>query len=434
MIEPIMFFGIGFLVASLIGLVFMPLVHGRAVRLTSRRLEASTPLSMAEIQADKDQLRAEFAMSTRRLELAVEQMKARTTTQLAELSKKGDTINRLKLELGEKTAAFFAIESREKALKEQLRASEDEFSVKTGSLREMQRSLAEKEADLSKLAVSLDERSNIADSQRVEIVALRTQVEALRAKVDDHDRDVRRTHDRLERERDASSAASEELGTERGRVANLGQRVADFERQLMVQTAEAETMARRVQDLEQRLDAQSRALADRELECNQLKAALAAARKVEGDLRAELAEIDRRHNAATEGLRAAKEAAEGRLKGAQEERAQMQHELIGLKRKADSTWESERVESALLRERINDVAAEISRLTLVLEGPGSPIEVMLIGGEAAQAANGKVATLINSDGKSHATVVGAGANEPTGTLVERIRALQSRASRLQRAN
>ena len=75
MIEPIMFFGIGFFVASLLGLVLIPLVHNRAVRLTMKRLEAATPLSMAEIQADKDQLRAEFAMSTRRLELSVEQMK-----------------------------------------------------------------------------------------------------------------------------------------------------------------------------------------------------------------------------------------------------------------------------------------------------------------------------------------------------------------------
>ena len=32
MIEPIMFFGIGFLVASLIGLVIIPLVHTRAVQ------------------------------------------------------------------------------------------------------------------------------------------------------------------------------------------------------------------------------------------------------------------------------------------------------------------------------------------------------------------------------------------------------------------
>jgi chromosome segregation ATPase len=199
----------------------------------------------------------------------------------------------------------------------------------------------------------------------------------------------------------------------------------------MVQTAEAETLGGRVQDLEKRLGEQSRALADRELECNQLKAALAAARKVEGDLRAELAEIDRRHNTATEGLRAAKDAAEGRLKGVQTERAQMQHEMVGLKRQAESTWESERVESALLRERINDVAAEVARLTAVLEGPGSPIEVILAGGDAAQA-NGRAATLISGDSNGHARV--ASASEPTGTLVERIRALQSRASRVQRAS
>src|SRR5690349_24779289 len=120
MIEPIMYLAIGFLVSMLCGLAIVPLVHNRAVRLTTRRLEAATPLSMAEIQADKDQLRAEFAMSTRRLELSVEQMKAKTTNQLAELGKKTDAINRLKVELGEKTAAIFSLEAREKSLKDQL--------------------------------------------------------------------------------------------------------------------------------------------------------------------------------------------------------------------------------------------------------------------------------------------------------------------------
>src|SRR6476620_12737401 len=117
MIEPIMYFGIGFLVASLLGLVLIPLVHNGAVRLTIRRLEAATPLSMAEIQADKDQLRAAFAMSTRRLEMSVEKMKAMSTSQLAALGKKSDAINRLKLELGEKAATIFALEARDKALK-----------------------------------------------------------------------------------------------------------------------------------------------------------------------------------------------------------------------------------------------------------------------------------------------------------------------------
>ena len=117
MIEPIMYIGIGFLVAGLLVIGVIPLVHARAVRLTMRRLEALTPLSMAEIQADKDQLRAEFAMSMRRLEMNVEQMKAKTTSQPAEIGKKSEAIGRLKLELGEKTAALFALEAKEKQLR-----------------------------------------------------------------------------------------------------------------------------------------------------------------------------------------------------------------------------------------------------------------------------------------------------------------------------
>src|SRR5256886_9272785 len=125
MVEPLMYFGLGFLIASLVGLVIVPLVHARAVRLTARRLEAATPVSMTEIQADKDQLRAEFAMSTRRLEMSVDQLKAKTTSQLAELGKKTDAINRLKAELGEKTATIFALEARDRNLRDQLRRSEE---------------------------------------------------------------------------------------------------------------------------------------------------------------------------------------------------------------------------------------------------------------------------------------------------------------------
>src|SRR3954470_21072320 len=126
MVEPVMFFGIGFLFAALIGLIIIPLVQARAVRLTMRRLEAATPLSMAEIQADKDQLRAEFAMSTRRLEMSVEQMKAKTTSQLAELGKKSDAINRLKVELAEKTASLLDIEAHEKQMAEDMAKAEEQ--------------------------------------------------------------------------------------------------------------------------------------------------------------------------------------------------------------------------------------------------------------------------------------------------------------------
>src|SRR5947209_4197471 len=129
MIEPVMFVGIGFLVAGLLVIGAIPLVHARAVRLTMKRLEAVTPMSMAEIQADKDQLRAEFAMSTRRLEMSVEQMKAKTTSQLAEIGKKSEAVGRLKLELGEKTAAVFALEAKEQQLREELQHTRQQLAA-----------------------------------------------------------------------------------------------------------------------------------------------------------------------------------------------------------------------------------------------------------------------------------------------------------------
>jgi hypothetical protein len=42
-------------------LLFFPAVHQRAVRLTRRDLIDATPLTAKEIQAEKDQLRAQFA-------------------------------------------------------------------------------------------------------------------------------------------------------------------------------------------------------------------------------------------------------------------------------------------------------------------------------------------------------------------------------------
>src|SRR6188768_2550202 len=123
MIEPVMYVAIGFLVACMLIIGIIPVVHARAVRLTTRRLEAVTPMSMAEIQADKDQLRAEFAMSTRRLEMSVEQMKSKTTGQLAEIGKKSEAVGRLRLELSEKAATILALEAKERQLTEDLQAT-----------------------------------------------------------------------------------------------------------------------------------------------------------------------------------------------------------------------------------------------------------------------------------------------------------------------
>ncbi|MEP9348078.1 hypothetical protein [Xanthobacter sp. KR7-225] len=76
MIEQILYFLLGVLLATLVALLVLPAVWHRAVRLTTRRVEAAVPVSLFEIQADKDQQRAFFALSQRRLELQVDELRA----------------------------------------------------------------------------------------------------------------------------------------------------------------------------------------------------------------------------------------------------------------------------------------------------------------------------------------------------------------------
>jgi chromosome segregation ATPase len=424
MIEPIMYFGIGFLVAALIGLVVVPLVHNRAVRLTMRRLEAATPLSMAEIQADKDQLRAEFAMSTRRLEMSVEQLKTKSTSQLAELGKKGDAINRLKVELGEKTAAIFALEARDKALRDQLRATEEEFAVKSTAMHEAQRALSDKETDLGRLMADLTEQSTLADSQKIEIIALRTQVEALKERLDGASGELRAVEDRRDAERIELKAATQALQDERGKGENLGQRIAELERHLAAQTKEAEILDRRAQDLEARLGEQSRLLNQSEFELKHLRQEADAAHQTESELRTTIIELEGRTNSASQGLKNENTQLQTAIARVKEERDRFARELATMKRETEEAWASERVENALLRERINDVAAEVARLASALEGPNSPIESLL----AAETSHERVSSIPAAGGQADLTV-----SPSNGNLADRIRALQTHASRLAQA-
>ena len=114
---------------------------------------------MVEIRADRDRLRAEFAISTRRLEMKIEELKAKTSTQLVELGKKTAAINQLKKEQAENKVTNVALEARDRTLRDQLRTSEKDNHFKSRALSEAERQLAEKEAELTKL---LRERSLVA--------------------------------------------------------------------------------------------------------------------------------------------------------------------------------------------------------------------------------------------------------------------------------
>ena len=104
------------------------------------------------------------------------------------------------------------------------------------------------------------------------------------------------------------------------------------------------------------------------------------------------------------------------------ERSKLQRQIAAMKRDAELTWAAERIESALFRERINDVAYEVVRITQALESPGSSMSAyaaVVIGQGRRTGTPG----INGASGEASAPTIN------TGALAERIRALRTVASR-----
>ena len=100
----------------------------------------------------------------------VEELKNANASQLVGLGKKGDAIDQFEIGLG--------------ALRDQLNATEKEYAVKATAVQEAERALTDKESQLAKLMGELDQRSILAEAQKIEIIALKTQVEAMKIQLD----------------------------------------------------------------------------------------------------------------------------------------------------------------------------------------------------------------------------------------------------------
>jgi chromosome segregation ATPase len=242
MIESIMFFSAGFLVASLLGLALVSSVHHRAVRLTQRRLEDSIPVSLTEIQADRDKLRAEFAMSIRRLEMTVEQLEATVTNQRGEIARKGEAIARLKAQLNDKNAAADQLGAKLKSLSNENREAEEEHAVQSAAAEAAALALAARETELADAALDINELTLTSETQKVEIALLRTQTEQFRARIAELERGAEDAAQRLLNERSAVSAMTKALEDKReaedtqraesGEIELLRERIADIAAQV----------------------------------------------------------------------------------------------------------------------------------------------------------------------------------------------------------
>ncbi len=302
MSEPIIDLGIGFLFAVLLTFGTLAAIRMRASRSAVLRLQSMPPPMMTVIEADMDQVHSQIAVATRRLEICVEQMKSKTTNQLAEIGKTSETIARLKAELAERNAVLAGLQDKERATGTRLRTTEAELAARMRSLEETEQRLADRKAEFDRF-------------------------------------------------------------------------MAEF------------------------------------------------------NLHPELAKAESRHAAEIEALKADKASVEAQLVQAREECGELQDYIKSMKKQVETTWASERMANAVLRERINDVASEVVRVAVALEGLNSPIDSLVAGKTASPQAQAGEPAPAGESGEISLPAPLENGDGTSSELIHRIRALRQRSAR-----
>lgn len=206
---------LGFLIAALIAVVVLPSYRRRIERFTTEALKRTLPLSEAEIRADKDRLRAEFAMQLHRLETKLEEADLAAARQKVELNRRDAKIQELMEAIADQKMSVEEHENARRVLEQaildrlpkveqrlaetrKLLAARDReirklvatSAKQAAALEEATQLNVQREKELKQLRTTLETRAlrvrDAAGSERADsTVALKTELEALRAKAQD---------------------------------------------------------------------------------------------------------------------------------------------------------------------------------------------------------------------------------------------------------
>ena len=377
MIQSTLFFILGFLCAGFLALMVAPAIWRRAVALTRKRIEASMPLTLNEMQAETDRVRAEAAMSIRRLEISVTALKEKAANQMIELNRSREELKRLTDEAGGKSNLLAGLEARMPDMQTRLREREEQVASLSKRLTEADELIEKQASELRKLGRTYEEATFLSSSRQIEIAGRESEIERISSdmsRLRSQHKDMER---RLEELTTESQALEENLKSERKRSADLEKKI---EQMLSKLTGLETTLEKRERELSRLRQAREGA-AGNENDPASKPGERAKARSGNGQADDELAQLS-----------AERDRLESRLTTLTREN----------KRLRARTAEGGNGEGALdgdasLREQIHQLAAEVVNLTAQLDGADSPIRKALsmpsTHGPEGSAPAGKIASL-----------------------------------------
>jgi uncharacterized coiled-coil protein SlyX len=243
---------LGFSIAGLIACVLAPAYRRRAARLATAELKRAMPLTAAEIAADKDRIRADYAIRIHKLESNLEELSLETARQLIEINRRDASISALESDVARLATINEEHENARRVLEltitERLPKVEQRLAEAKKLLFERDREIAALTQTAQRQALALDEATQINTQQRNDIhrlnatlttraarnrdkaeeqkheteIALRTEIEALRARLRDQGDIIARLQ----------SAAGADAGLDGSEMLRVHSSLAEAERAL----------------------------------------------------------------------------------------------------------------------------------------------------------------------------------------------------------
>jgi DNA repair exonuclease SbcCD ATPase subunit len=284
-IETIMLVALGFAVAALIALFLGRIAWVFALSLGKKRMQRSAPTTIAELQSDRDRLRAEYAMLSRRLELRMSELKAKLAEQMAEVSRNRNRIDHLISELRARDKQLNERDTELQSLRVQLGPLEQELTARTASGQQLKEQLRSRDEEVQKLIQTLEKL-------RTELTERNRQIAAMKKDIADREAtgallhpDALSAQARLKKRIEDLTSLSQQIETQRRHLVHQKFELASLKSEIAAGTsvpgeAPSEggdatthtltTLDESSRDLEQQLNAAERETAELENELRQL--------------------------------------------------------------------------------------------------------------------------------------------------------------------
>ncbi|MFE0018511.1 hypothetical protein ACFWXH_26955 [Mesorhizobium sp. NPDC059054] len=372
------------------------------------------PLTSTEIAADKDRLRAEFAVTARRLEMDAKTSREMANDRFIEINRVREELKLAASEVVQKGETIATLEAAGSELQTQLQQRVADIERLSGKLATLEGDAVKKKEEIEKLGQLYEEASFSSSNRQIELVARESEIEKLNNDVSvlrAQRKEVDKRHQDMMTE---GKAAIEALANEKKKLAD---RERKLERLLSTLADRDETLDRRERELARLKEEMKKKGLKTDVFVNEPGAVANGAQRPQEDRAMQLSPLllsplisgtTGDTEEAVAKLNNDRERLEARLTTLVRENKKLRGGASSFETGQRDEGVREQREGALLREQMQDLAAEIITLTATLEGPNS---------EVAKA-------LAASEGQGNETEDGAAIR----SIAERVRALQKAAS------